>query len=124
MVDIDTDPLRQFSTSGALAINDSGQVVGDFLTGGQFHAFRYLNGTSTALEDLNSLIDPSSGWVLNYATAIDAAGDIAGYGTINNELHAFLLAVPEPANLGAFGGLFLLGLSARSAWRARKRRTT
>ena len=58
------------------------------------------------------LIDPSSGWTLQFATAINDSGQIAGYG-INSvgQTDAFLLTpTPEPATLSllALGGLGLL----------------
>jgi len=70
-------------------INASGQVVGDSeATGGDFHAFLYSGGTMT---DLNTRIAANSGWTLNFAYAINDAGQITGQGLINNALHAFLL---------------------------------
>ena len=67
-------------------------------------AFIYSDGIMT---DLNSVITPGSGWTLNWATAINNAGQITGEGTINGQLHAFLLepvgAVPEPATFGLIG---------------------
>jgi probable HAF family extracellular repeat protein len=80
-------------------INDSGQVVGDsLLTGGRRHAFLYTSGNG--MEDLNSLIDPLSGWELEVANAINEAGQITGFGQIAGETRAFLLTpIPEPASL-------------------------
>jgi uncharacterized membrane protein len=45
---------------------------------------------NTAL-DLNTVIDTSSGWVLQEARAINDKGWIVGSGTIHGEYHAFLL---------------------------------
>jgi probable HAF family extracellular repeat protein len=86
--------------SVAYDINNVGQVVGYYsLAGatGPFHAFLYddLSG----MVDLNTLIDVP-GWELNYATAINDAGQITGYGTIDGHERAFLLTpVPEPSSL-------------------------
>jgi probable HAF family extracellular repeat protein len=56
------------------------------------------------MEDLNSLIPANSGWLLKQASAINDAGQIAGYGTIHGETHAFLLTpMPEPAGLSLLG---------------------
>ena len=54
--------------------------------------------------DLNTLIDPLSGWELVTAWGINDAGQITGYGLIGGETHAFLLTpVPEPATLVLIG---------------------
>jgi len=58
------------------------------------HAFLYANGT---MQDLNSLIAPDSGWVLQDADAINDVGQITGFGLINGQTHGFLLTpTPEP----------------------------
>ena len=51
--------------------------------------------------DLNNLIAPSSGWILNTANGINDAGQIVGNGTINGYTRGFLLtpALPGDANL-------------------------
>lgn len=85
---IDLGVLPGFVESGAYAINDAGEVVGDngYPTG---HAFRWTQ--NTGMLDLNDLIPPSSGWVLNVATFVSPEGQISGYGTINGQTHGFLL---------------------------------
>ena len=86
-------------SSIANGINDNGQVVGsaNTLTGSE-QAFLYSNGQ---IQNLNNLIDPTSGWTLTVATAINDSGQIVGYGTNNfGQRHGFLLTpVPEPATL-------------------------
>jgi probable HAF family extracellular repeat protein len=77
--------------SAAFAINNQGQVVGFFAPSGP-HAFIYSGGTMT---DLNSLIPATSGWLLEFARAINDNGQIAGSGAY----HAFLLT-PIVQNLG------------------------
>ena len=42
--------------------------------------------------DLNTLIDPKSGWVLEVATAINNSGQIVGFGYINGMERGFLLS--------------------------------
>jgi len=89
-------------TSAALGINNSGQVVG-FAAG---HAFLYTNGT---MYDLNNLIPPNSGWTLSSATGINDLGQIAGYGQINGQTHAFrldppLVGDPPPADASTISG--------------------
>jgi probable HAF family extracellular repeat protein len=85
--------LASSSTFGSAdSINNNAQIVGQFDTkNGAEHAFLWQNGT---LSDLNSLIPSNSGWVLEQARGLNDSGDIAGYGTINNQQHAFL-ALPS-----------------------------
>jgi probable HAF family extracellular repeat protein len=80
--------------SWGLGINNSGTVVGrsDAQDNSQ-HAFISTNGGR--MQDLNNMIPVGSGWMLGEATAINDAGQIAGYGTTNGETHAFLLT-PAP----------------------------
>jgi probable HAF family extracellular repeat protein len=96
--------------------------VGDSNTpNGADHAVIYRNGTMT---DLNTLIDPHSGWTLGTAFAINNKGEIVGVGTnASGQSDAFLLSspnpVPEPPSVT------LLGLGALCALGyARRRRKT
>src|SRR5204863_2721197 len=105
MVDLGTLPG---GTGGqANGINALGLLVGfgDTSAGAQ-HAFLYRNGTMT---DLNTLISPSSGWVLSIAVDINDLGSIVGVGTHNGQTASFLLTpVPEPSTLA----LVALGMGA------------
>ena len=76
--------------SYAYGVNDSGIVVGysDVDGSGDPHAFIFENGV---MLDLNSLIDPSSGWILTEAYAINGSGEIVGEGLLDGVEHAFLL---------------------------------
>jgi probable HAF family extracellular repeat protein len=47
--------------------------------------------------DLNTLIDPTLGWVLTTAAGINDAGQIVGSGVINGQSHAFLMTPPAAA---------------------------
>ena len=81
------------SASEALSINNSGQIVGWFITpatSGSSHAFLYSGGKAA---DLNSLLPPGSGWELLQANAINDAGQIVGEGLINGQVHAFLFSI-------------------------------
>ncbi|MEZ6071608.1 MAG: DUF3466 family protein [Pirellulales bacterium] len=101
-------------------INNNGQIVGQsFITDNNgIHAFVY--DSVHGMVDLNSLIDPLSGWYyLSRASAINDMGQITGWGQKNNgELHAFLLTpIPEPSSLAlAIGALCtaLLGNRVRT----------
>jgi len=80
-------PGRQ---SLALAINDSGILVGGFYDLGEWHAFAYRNGE---VHNLNDYLDASgAGWSLSQATAINASGQIAGWGFHRGRLTGFLLS--------------------------------
>jgi probable HAF family extracellular repeat protein len=120
-------PTPGYNTySGAEGINALGQVVGYSDTSpanitpgclsGSRHAVLYSNGTLT---DLNLVIGTGSGWCLQYASAINDRGQIAGSG-INPDgyLHAYLLTpvagVPEPGVVALLvAGMPLVGAVAR-----------
>jgi probable HAF family extracellular repeat protein len=93
-------------------INAVGQVVG--YSGGA--AFVY--DASHGMVDLNTLVDPLSGWALTNAAAINDAGQIVGTGiNSNSDTHAILLTpVPEPSTLGllTLGGVITFAAKRRS----------
>jgi probable HAF family extracellular repeat protein len=82
--------LPGMTASDALAINDAGVVVGrTYNTTGPGHAFVWT--ARDGLRDLNQLLSPGSGWVLQAAAAINSSGQIAGTGVIGGRSHAFRL---------------------------------
>lgn len=82
-------PLLPGCTNGkANGINSQSDVVGVCYTSNGPSAFLWRNGT---LYDLNAGIDPSAGWHLSEAKGINDAGKIVGWGTVQGEIHAFLL---------------------------------
>ena len=100
-------------------VSNNGQIVGYAydITGGppsspyirsNYRACLFDPTGQGSNTDLNTLIDRSSGWTLNYAFCINNSGWIVGQGVHNNSTHAFLLT-PEPATLLLFGlgGLIL-----------------
>ena len=100
-------------SSAAWAINDAGQVVGASAIVpadvSNLHATLWQDGQ---IYDLNDLIAPDSGWLLQGATAISSNGLIVGYGIHDGVQGAFLLqadGVPEPASwallLAGFGAV-------------------
>lgn len=54
------------------------------------HAF-YCDAPSGPPQNLNDLIDPTSGWFLTSARGINNQGQIVGAGRIGGATHAFLL---------------------------------
>jgi probable HAF family extracellular repeat protein len=98
----DGDGLQDLGGVGehnvARGINASGDVVG---AKGQSASRAVLYTDAGGLQDLNTLIDPSRGWVLLAANDINDAGQIAGYGFNNftGRTHAVRLqpatAVPQ-----------------------------
>jgi probable HAF family extracellular repeat protein len=98
-----------FPSATANAINNAGQIVGLAQLGFAGTAFLYDGGV---MIDLNTLIDPLSGWHLSSATDINEQGQIVGYGVYQDEMYAFLLTpVPEPSSM-ALSGMALAGLLA------------
>lgn len=79
-------------------INNKSQIVGWYAKYSYpsfRHAFLYRNGK---MQDLNSLVNPGSGWELLNATSINDAGWIVGEGYNNPSLKitATFLAIPCP----------------------------
>lgn len=97
---IDLDALGT-NWSRALAINDQDEAVGSYYTDtGNNLACLFSSG---AMTNLNTLIDPTSGWTLIEASDINNSGQIVGHGFLGNDTQhhrAFLLTpIPEPATV-------------------------
>jgi probable HAF family extracellular repeat protein len=93
-----------------------GQVVGASevqVTSDHTHAFLYTSGSG--MVDLNTLIDPLSGWELSDAAGINDAGQITGQGLINHEYHAYLLT-PNPLP-GDYNGNGVVDAADYVVWR-------
>lgn len=79
--------------SMAWAVNTAGQVVGSSpVASGEPHAWLWKNGV---LQDLNALLDPSSGWVLSAAYGINDAGVIVGDGYLDGAPRGFRLTISD-----------------------------
>lgn len=106
--------------SNAADINNAGYVVGT-MAREDFSNYGYLYRDGV-IHDLNELIDPSLGLVIDSATAINSAGDIVATACSSSGCSAVLLSaapVPEP---GAWA-LFVAGLGLVGAI-GRRRKTT
>jgi probable HAF family extracellular repeat protein len=67
--------------------------------------------------DLNTLIDPTSGWRLFSAEGINDRGQIVGFGSFNGQTRAFVMtAVPEPSSV------VLLATGVLGFWACRRLR--
>src|SRR5262245_24788108 len=97
-------------------VGAGGQVVGASevaVTSSSTHAFLYTSGSG--MVDLNTLIDPLSGWVLSDAAAINDAGQITGQGLIGGQYHAYLLT---PVQIpGDFNGNGTVDAADYVVWR-------
>jgi prepilin-type N-terminal cleavage/methylation domain-containing protein len=89
-VAIDLGVLPGLSGSVAYALNATGQIVGKSDAGNDPTARAFLDLSGTMI-DLNSLILPDSGWVLQQARGINDAGQVVGFGTFGGQTRGFLL---------------------------------
>lgn len=90
------------SSSFGLAINNRGEVVGRSAGGSGSRAF--LWSAEDGMVNLNQLIDPESGWILDVASGINDSGMIVGTGRINGVSRAFLLTPLGSGSNGPGGG--------------------
>ena len=96
----DLGTLPGDTLSAASNINFFGQVIGssgntascDFgVSPYQVFGRPFIWTRRRGMQDLNTLISANSGWVLNSATGINIWGQIVGSGTLNGQVHGFLL---------------------------------
>jgi len=74
----------------AEGINNKGDIVGYSYSGNQESASLYIDGQDPVI-DLNSRIEPGSGWLLERAQKINNNGLIVGWGVYQNVQRPFLL---------------------------------
>ena len=77
--------------STGTAINHAGVVVGYATLANLNAPYHAFVSSGTKIHDLNGLIPRNSGWLLEAANGINDSGEIVGYGSINGQVHAFLL---------------------------------
>ena len=83
--------------SNAIAINDSGVVVGHSDVAGEERPFLWESGV---MIDLNTLLEPNSGWLLTSVRGINNNRQIVGNGYFNGLPRGFILEPkPVPTNL-------------------------
>jgi probable HAF family extracellular repeat protein len=100
-------------------INASGQMVGIMWSSDQAgateHAFIF--DTTKGVRDLNSLINSSSGWVLNFARDINDKGQVVGYGEKSGLKRGFVLDPIQPlAAYENFAASFSQASSGNGIW--------
>jgi probable HAF family extracellular repeat protein len=77
------------NVTSVVEINDEGQIIGTYTTGGQSHAFLYTPGSG--LEDLGTL-----GGTTSAPTGLNNHGDVVGSSTLSDgSTHAFLWTAAE-----------------------------
>lgn len=113
----------EYGGSGAMDVNNAGQVVGwaSVGTSSDRHAFLYHGG---AMQDLNGLIDPASGWTVTDAAAINDLAQIAGTACRDGQCYAVRLDL-QPAQVPEPGAWVLMatGLGMLLSARRRSRRS-
>ena len=113
-----------YTEAWAVAMNNAGAAVGRarLYVGGTYIGDRAVYwGLDGAAVDLNDLIDPSSGWTLNYAQDISDTDWITGYGSFDPDgpggldayPRAFLMQIPEPCTLGLLSAAALAAMLSR-----------
>lgn len=90
---VDLDPSGRFDATTAVAINDSGEVVGWASENGKSKSIAVRFAHSKVLR-LDSEILNAEGWKLQTATAINNKGVIVGAGELHGQAHGYML-VPQ-----------------------------
>lgn len=98
ITDLGTLDGLALSSSLANDINNDGLIVGESRLNTYSSPPRAFIHDGTVIADLNGLIDPLAGWVLESAQAINSSGSIVGYGSYGGQIRAFLLTPGSIAN--------------------------
>ena len=105
----DLGTLTGGNDSWAFGISSNGWVVGTSnVTGGDYHAFVWKDGY---MDDVHDMMSSSFGWTVARVCAVNADGDIVGWGSNpSGDTRAFLMTragiggAPESGGLGSSGG--------------------
>jgi len=85
----DLNAMVNAAITSVVEINDAGQIIGTYTTGGQSHAFLYT--PTTGLRDLGTL-----GGTTSAPTGLNDNGDVVGSSTLSDgSTHAFLWTAAE-----------------------------
>lgn len=121
MTDLGAHPSNtNYIHSEAKDINNAGDIVGytaRFFSSPTSGGAAMLWRDGEAI-DLNTLVPPGSGWVLQSAEGINEHGDIVGYGSFKGQTRAFLL---RRATIYADGHADFAFDYANGAWHQRMR---
>jgi hypothetical protein len=96
-VNVDTFATSQESTVESIA---AGVAVGWFISTADGAPHAFVN-TADGSADLNSVIAPDSGWLLDQAFAVDTDGHIVGLGRLNGQPRVFRLTRVESGDTTA-----------------------
>ena len=101
--------LSDASDVEAFGVDSQGNAVGYLYADsvGDDRAF-YFSSSAGKMFDLNTLIDPNSGWILQDAYGINELGQITGDGLYNGVASAFLITPNAPAATPEPGSMALL----------------
>jgi uncharacterized membrane protein len=110
------------TTSAATDINDAGRIVGfarvPTTSGLLWEALLWEPGSTNPV-DLNSFLDPNSGWYLEKAFGISNTNWVTGIGQYQGYDRQFLIQIPDPASFALLTLAVTLHLSGGRVRRAR-----
>jgi probable HAF family extracellular repeat protein len=93
--------LVNYGNVTPLAINSSGDVVGNALAPG-YQTLAFLNH-GNSFRNLNDLLPPGSGWQLQTAEDINDAGQIVGVGILNGTWRGYIMSPVAPGDVNKDG---------------------
>ncbi|MBI1931307.1 MAG: hypothetical protein HYS24_02070 [Ignavibacteriales bacterium] len=105
------------NSSIARAVNNADQVVGEIQTPAGWRGFIWENG---AMQLLDSLVHPDSGWVIERAVDINDLGDILALGKKNNIASYVILISGLTITRPAFNDKWMAGEKDTIKWKGGK----
>lgn len=91
------------TSAQGLAINSLNQCVGVSYMPGDLLEHGFIADTDGPMRDINNFLPTNSGWVINRANGINRSGQVAGYGTINGQVHAYIMT-PQTGTISLTDG--------------------